>query len=525
MKTSLTPQVSANPRNNALAVYLRAIRAHKTLVLLVVLASFALGAAWLELRAPNYQATAEVLITPLPQEEETFAVLPLLRDSGDPTRTIETAATLIRSPGAADLAAERLGGAWSAEDVLRAVNIEPSGESDILTITATTGDSASAADVANAFARAALDQRNRELRPQLELEISKLEARRAELEDDAGSLAAETDLELERLNALLTGGDPTVSLSQPATAPSSAEGPSRLLIIPLVALAGLTLASGVAVVLDTTDRRVADEEELTALCPAPILAVVPPLKRRERRLLEEPGWYASPAVREAFRTLIAQIDARVDRPCTILVTSASGGDGKTTSALNLATSLALAGRSVVLLDFDLRKPSIGVALGLEAQSPLPLLNRDASGLGLPDLVVEAPGAPTLSVLATKSAQGSVAVLEGISRRFPELIEQARALADYVVIDTPPLGEVSDALRVAQVSDAIILVARPGNTDRLALELTVELLKRLERSPIGMILIGRAAHPSYGYGGTSLAGSTTSAPGARVAAGAVARDAN
>ncbi len=89
-----------------------------------------------------------------------------------------------------------------------------------------------------------------------------------------------------------------------------------------------------------------------------------------------------------------------------------------------------------------------------------------------------------------SLQGEVTpLLEAVSRRLPDLLREARELADYVIVDTPPLGQVSDALRAATVVDDIILVTRPGNTDRIELQHTRELLDRMGHTPTGLLVIG------------------------------------
>ena len=96
---SIHPAATAEP---ALGPYLRAIRAHRGLVVLTTLAFLAAALLWLSFaRTPSYEATANVLVTPLPQDDEIFRGLQLLRDSGDPTRTMQTAASLMTSPEAA----------------------------------------------------------------------------------------------------------------------------------------------------------------------------------------------------------------------------------------------------------------------------------------------------------------------------------------------------------------------------------------------------------------------------------------
>ena len=101
------------------------MRVHRVLVAVVTLAAILASILWIVVRPPDYEATANLLVNPLPQEEEVFRGLPLLRDSGDPTRTIQTAATLVESPQAADRTARALGDGWTAKRVLEAVTVTP----------------------------------------------------------------------------------------------------------------------------------------------------------------------------------------------------------------------------------------------------------------------------------------------------------------------------------------------------------------------------------------------------------------
>ncbi len=198
----------------------------------------------------------------------------------------------------------------------------------------------------------------------------------------------------------------------------------------------------------------------------------------------------SPPIREAFRTLLAQLGQR-DGVRVVMVASASTGDGKTTSATNLATAMAATGDRTVLLDLDLRKPDVARGLGMQETTSLTRLL--ANDVTLADMLVSAPALPSMSVLAITAAAGNPGLTEAIHRRLPQLIEQAKDLADWVVIDTPPLGEVSDALRVVQSVDDIIIVTRPGHTNRASFEVMRGLLERTTGAqPTGMVVIARGA---------------------------------
>jgi Mrp family chromosome partitioning ATPase len=252
--------------------------------------------------------------------------------------------------------------------------------------------------------------------------------------------------------------------------------------------------------MEFLNQRIREPEELLGVYPMPVLARVPKLPRRLRRREGERALTMPPSVREAFRSLHVQLEEAPGSHRVIVLTSASSGDGKTSSALNLALALVAAGNRVILMDFDLRKPDLGRVLGLQASRGLvSLLGSDRT---LSDVLLSAPGLPPLSVAPAGTGEGDVLLLGALARRLPAIMSEARELADYIIVDTPPLGEVSDALRVLPEADDILVVARPGNTNRPSLELMRDLLARAGQSPFGMVMVGtrgRGAAPYYAYG--------------------------
>ena len=314
----------------------------------------------------------------------------------------------------------------------------------------------------------------------------------------------EVEQRLEQLQSVLRDGDPTLALAQPAVAADRVGAPSSIILF-LALLAGLALGSGAAVLLELATRRIRTDDELFALYPLPVLARVPLIARRQRSGAGAQGPWQIPAVRESFRTLIAQLTrSGHDDQGAIMLTSPSTGDGKTTSAINLAIALASSGRSVVLLDLDIRKPDVGGSLGLDASStPMQLLTLPENALG--DLLQTTPYFPSLSILAIRPTEGGAGLLEAINARVPGIVNEARGLADYVIIDTAPLGEVSDALAVSRLVDDVIVVARPGHSNRTNLTIMRDLLARSGRTPTGYLLIGAAPGASKSHDAHGLAG--------------------
>jgi Mrp family chromosome partitioning ATPase len=478
----------------ALASYLGAIRSHPWVVALVTLAAVVASAAFVAVRSPSYEATADLLVDPLPIDDQTFRNIPLIRDTGDPTRTVQTAASLVETREIADRTAEALGGDWTGTRVLGAIEVNPVGESNILGIEATADDPAEAARLANQFVDSTLEVREDLILEEATAEVKALNAR-IEAVSSNETAAAELIAQRDQLESVAARGDPTLAKSQEAVPPTSATGAPAPLVLIMALLAGFVLGSVAAMLIELLSRRVRDEDDALALYPLPVLARIPELPSRKRRVPEGSVWYMPPEIREPFRTLAVQLD-EPDGPAAIMVTSGSAGDGKTTTALHLAVSLAASGKSVILLDLDLRKPQVGAALGFRTGPSVTELLSPQQSL---ESVLQTPShLGALRVLAPRAEADDAGLIEAIGHELPAMIAEARELADHVVVDTAPLGEVGDALHLIRVVDEILLVVRPGNTSDTGLEVVRDLLERAAQRPRGFIVLSRAERPARGY---------------------------
>jgi Mrp family chromosome partitioning ATPase len=342
--------------------------------------------------------------------------------------------------------------------------------------------------------RSALQVRADQIVPGAEAAIDRIDLRLVALAADDPA-RAELASQRDQLRAVVTDGDPTLTLSQAAIPPPSAVGASPVLIVALAALAGFVLGSGTALLMELLARRVRDPEDAFQLYPLPVLAHVPELPPRRLRGPPDVTWFMPPEVREPLRTLALQFDALPGSNRAVMVTSPSSGDGKTSSAINLAVSLAASRKDVILLDFDLRNPQVGNALGIEGRDTIAdLLEHDRR---LDRLLFRASDL-SLRVLPLMAAPEEADLIDVAGLRLPALLKEARALADHVVIDTAPLGEVGDALTLAREVDDVIVVIRPGNTNRGHLRVMRDLLEGVGKMPTGYLLIGRVQGPSRGY---------------------------
>ena len=215
------------------------------------------------------------------------------------------------------------------------------------------------------------------------------------------------------------------------------------------------------------------------------------LNKRRISLLQPDSFVA-----EQFRALRGRIDAiAADRPLrTIAVTSATPGEGKTTSAINLAivTSLSV-GRRVLLVDCDLRRPKVHSALGISPEAGLAEVLTDQIGL---EQAIVKPEGMGLEILAVRGRPANPSELLG-SARMRELIEEVAARYDRVILDTPAALGLPDAKAVADLSDGIVVVVRADVSRQEDIQTVLEIIDR--RRVLGLVLNGAVADQGrYGY---------------------------
>ena len=201
---------------------------------------------------------------------------------------------------------------------------------------------------------------------------------------------------------------------------------------------------------------------------------------------------------EAYRRLYTSLQfSTPDKVIqTVLITSAEAGVGKSTTAINLATTAAKAGRRTLIIDADLRRPALYDYLGLRPSVGLETLLR---GRGAADLEMErfATDIDNIYVIAAREPADSPAELLG-SRDMRMLVERLRELFDIIVFDSPPVLAATDATLLSTQCDATILVVGSGATDADALEQVVDELKSVGANVAGVMLNRFDATHTYGY---------------------------
>lgn len=493
--------------------YLHTFRERLPLIVTVMVTTTLVAAIYLAVADDRYRAEADLLVTPANEVDSALAGLPVIRESSDPTRDVETAARLVTSRDVALRVKQELDLEESASALAEDVSAEPVAQSNIVSVRAEANSPELARDIANGFAREVVAERSEELRREIAEQIPRIEDEIAAAQERGQDTQALTT-QLVQLESVRASGDPTLRLETAATAPAEPFAPRPVLTIAAGLLAGLILGVGGAFAMNALDPRLRREEQLRELYSLPILARVPKEKRaqtssrgkrhwgfgpRERHRRALPPDELGPTTLESFRTLRTMLDARRSDHTgsrSILVTGPSPSEGKTTAAINLASSLALAGNRVILIEADFRRPSVGEALGVQARV----------GIGdvlLGSVALENALVPTppfdynLSVLLADRADDWLA--EVLSLPAAEaLLEDATRLADYVVIDSPPLTQVIDAMPLARQVDDVVLVVRLGSSNLTQLAQLGDLLEQNAIRPSGFVVVGGPAPEERGY---------------------------
>ena len=496
----------------------------------VVVGSVAAGVS--VLRPPTYTATARVRLQPDRAAER-------LDSLTNPTRarnadgSVGALMDTLTSPPVAKRAAAGIPGATSGA-LLRSVSVRQVGTTDQIEITARNASRARAARTANALARAAIESRRlaavgavRSAIKGLDPQLSTLRARMTELDTQArsrsGSPVATAQLdaaaaEYQKLQSrqqdllrdveLRSGGAVLVA---PATPAAAATGTDPVRNGVLGGLLGLLVGLVVAATREVLDERVRSSEEVERVTGLPILAELP----QDHRSLQQPTRVAvlsSPksALSEATRALRAGIELRDSdhHPTSLLITSAASGEGKSLVSANLAAAYALAGYRTVLIDGDLRTPRLSSMFGTYPES-LIASGEVVHGLSslLRDLATSHTDRSTLQgaallrtpiehllVLPAGPEPANPAELLD-SPAMTDLLADLAGIADVVIIDAPPLLPVSDAVGLARHTDAVILVAAIGESDRRALRRIRQMLAAHPRV-LGVVVNKVVARASY-----------------------------
>lgn len=509
-----------------------ALRRRWRLIVTVALLALAVAVIWSVRRPPIYEATASVLVSPVatPSGRGTVGQELNMRDEQQVARSLPVARIVV----------ERFGSSATPDQLLRHVTVEVPGGSRILRITYADPVPSTARTGADAFATAYLAYRKDAVAAQVQSLIANLTREIADLtakkQAQDAVLAPEREATPSERDAALTlreaYGRQIADLQQqrralqdPSVDPGSVIQPARLpgrslrssqLSMGLGLAVGLLLGAAMALVYDRVDRRLRGRDDLAELLDRPVLAPIPPLtswrkpfgrRRRTQELvmLERPD---SPGA-EAYRTLRTRVLFLASRLqiTSIMVTSAGPSEGKSTVAANLALALAETEREVLLISADLRQPRLHQFFALPNRSGLPdvltnelLRDGDVSASAMEDRIACElwSVAKYLWVIVSRPAPPEVAAQLG-SDAMRRLLEAQRKSFDFIILDCPPALAAADALALAPLVDAVLVVADRGSTNRRAVARLREQLEQVGGRVLGAVLNrDRSGSSAYQY---------------------------
>ncbi len=304
-----------------------------------------------------------------------------------------------------------------------------------------------------------------------------------------------------------------ITLIEDAVAAGSPFKPNIPRNLMLALALGLMGGIGLALLLEFLDSSIRRVEDIERLVDRPVLGMVPLVKLRqkdadtdkktrdnERVVSHYSAVHPNSAVSEAFRSLRTSLMFSTPEglPRTIMLTSSGMGEGKTTTATNLATVLAQNGSRVLLIDADLRKPRIHRDFNL-FRSP-GLTNRIAlnENDGRDNSAIHATHVPDMFIMPSGSATPSPAEMLS-SERLAKVLDSCRRAFDYIVMDAPPTLGLADSMILARQVDGVVVVARAASTGKENFRVAMKRLAQVKAPVLGVVLNGvDLDSPEYAY---------------------------
>lgn len=328
--------------------------------------------------------------------------------------------------------------------------------------------------------------------------------------------------ETEMMTRLKGTRESSIRIVDRALPPASRFSPSYRKNGMLGLFLGLVGGLGLAFLLEYLDRSIRSPEQVEQALRLPALGVIPAVGdaaskgygygryaygvRKKKAAGEEKA--AAPAIEllphlqlrsvvaEAYRSFrTALLLARAGGWKTLVVTSSLPGEGKTSTALNLAVVLGQLGRRVLLVDGDLHKPRIHEVLGVSNRIGLVTVLAEGADLGKAIQATKLPGVSVLTAGPTSPNPSGLLASDGMAKLF----EIQKGIFDHVVVDSPPVQAVADALILGNLADGVVLCVKGGATAREVVVRTRDRLSRAGARVLG-VLINNLQAPSGGYGG-------------------------
>jgi len=297
-------------------------------------------------------------------------------------------------------------------------------------------------------------------------------------------------------NALsLAAAVTSTKIVDPAYISPNPVSPKRMMVMGIALLLGIFLTIAYLYVHDLIYNKVNNRKELEQLTSAPILGEVGLFKGKDRIVVKEGS---NTPLSEMFRMIRTNLNflLPLKQDKTILVTSSIAGEGKTFVAMNLALSLALLKKKVVVVGLDIRKPRLADYLHVRSSQGVTSFLTD-EGLPLSKLIVPSQIHPMLDVLQSGPVPPNPAELLQ-SPRLEELFTQLNELYDYIIVDTSPIGLVADTFSLNRIANAVIFIARQDVTPKEYIKHIHEIVQAERLTNLAIVLNGVDFNAGYGY---------------------------
>jgi len=499
----------------ALRHYLDVVRRRKWLVLLVAIIVPLAAVVVSFLQTPVYEGSAKVLL----QRQNLASRLtgiPEPNASVEEETVVNTQAQVARVPAIARGVLRQLGlRGTSPQEFLQSSSVSTSPDAEILTFNVRDERRRIAARAATAYAQQYSRYRREQDTASIVSARRVIERRVAEIEEsgeDSGRLydsLLNREQQLQTIATLQTSNTKVIEAA--GTADQVSPQPVRNGVLGV--LVGAVMGLGLAFLLEALDTRVRTARELETKLHMPLLARVPPPPKRGdgedalAMLAEAEGPQA-----EAFRMLRTNVEfTLLDRDAaSIMVTSGLEEEGKSTTVANLAVAFAQAGKRVVLVDLDLRRPRLERIFGLERGSGVAqvVLGQAEIADALTRISIQ-PGGEGSGLQSREAAEGSLEVLTCgslppspgefvASHRLPEMLKELCDRSDLVLVDSPPLLHVGDAMTLSADVDALVVVANLKKLRHASVDEAARLLKAARAHKLGFVLAGAGQQKGYGY---------------------------
>lgn len=440
--------------------YVRLLLKRKWWVISGLVVTLALGVLITVGTTPTYQAQASLFVGLRQISTAQLQLGAFVTNISDDL--VRSYAQIIDSRSIAQRAISESGLEQTPGQIVRGLEAIPVVDTQVIRITYNGNDPAAAGRVANAVAKA------------FESEIDQLDA--------APQPNAQPAIQ--------------VSIIDPAVAPSRPISPNPVRNLALALVLGLLAGGGLAFLVDNLDHSVKSREELERL-GLPALGAIPSLDTEGAEIHLERDTQGMGG--EAFRKLRTSIGfLGVERPIkTILITSSVAQEGKTTVSLNLASAYALGGFRTILVEADLRRPSLHRVFGMFGTRGLTTAIIGSVPLDEAILHTETRN---LSVLLAGAIPPNPVELLG-SEQLLDVLTRLKMMFDVVIIDSPPLAPVADPAALAGRCDGVVMVTRAGKTDRRRLTEAAQIVEHAGGRLLGVALNfmspGESAY-DYGY---------------------------